>query len=417
MKNYYRLLLTTILCSTSVFADEEGITIKPSGGFDFTSGYIDNNGANPNEKVSANKNNFGFLTTARLLLTIENKLPNNISYGAKIALNTSTRSDRKMPTSLFFESDSGKWELGSEKSAVSKMRITGYSNAAATGGCWDVWVRPDIRYNPSLNRPEISYVTNSSNFLDAKTRNVNDIEFSRKITYYTPEIKGFQLGVSYVPDTSNIGSHTTKDPSYHLGKLYPYYGYNFDIKDGVGVGITKKFQFDEKTSAKISFVGETGKVVYKYKLPQETPKASLILPPPDNLKFKKLRTYSVGAELKHDKWAFSGGYMNYEKSLTANSELFDAPDRKTTYLYSAGAKYSFEKLSVSGHYFKSNNKKNTIGAATFGMDYKLAPGILPYAEVTFYNAKGWYRNAPTDKNFIADKHKGTLFLVGTKLEF
>jgi predicted porin len=418
MKNLIKILLTTVLFSSAVYAEDDGLTIKPSGRFDFTAGYLNNKGANPKEKVSLNKNNFGFLSTARFILTIQNKLPNNISYGAKIAVNTTSRSDRTTPSSLFFESDAGKWEIGSDKSAVSKMKITGYSQASATAGGWDIWVRPDIRDH------NIQYVSNFGNFLDTKTRNVKDIEYSKKITYYTPELHGFQFGISYIPDTTNIGGKAISDPQYHLDKLNN--GYKFDIKDGLGIGITKLHKFSEKSSIKLSLVGETGKVSVNTPTADQIKKDSTIIATnnsafanllPSTIKFKKLRTYTAGAELKYGKLALSGGYSNYEKSLTANTPLLDPSDRKKTYLYSAGVKYNFNKLSVSTNYFYSNNKKNTISATTIGTDYKLAPGILPYAEVTFYDTKGWYRNKPTDTSFIADNHNGVLFLVGTKLEF
>ena len=413
MKNFAKILLPIIaFASTSLASD---ITIKPTGRFDFSSGFIKNKGEKSNNKVSVNRDGFGFLSQGRFILNVKNQLENNISYGAQMALQTSSRSDRSTPSHLFFESDAGKWEFGSDKSVMTKMKITGYSNASATGGMWDAWVAPDIR------NKKIQYVTNSGNFLDTKTRNLDKVEYSRKISYYTPKISGFQLGVSYVPDTVNDGGGPVRDdaPDYHMVNKIAK-GYAFDIKDGIALGLTKEHKLSEKASVKLSLVSEFGKVAVKKpttKAFADAVKAQDELIDPKNTKFKKLSTYNIGAELKYGKFAVSGCYADFRKSLTASDPLIDPSDRKKSYLYNVGAKYSFNKLSVSAHYFHSDNKKNVVGATTVGVDYKLAPGIMPYAEFTAFNAKGAYKLKNKDTTYVADNHHGELFLVGIKLEF
>ena len=417
MKTIAALLLPVIAFASSSLASSDitGITIKPTGKFDFVAGVLDNKGQNSKELVSVNRNRFGFLSQGRFVLNVKNQLENNISYGAQIALQTTSRSDRNTPSHLFFESDAGKWELGSDKSVMTKMKITGYSNASATGGSWDAWVRPDIRGK------DIQYVTNAGNFLDTKTRSLKHIEYSRKISYYTPKLSGFQLGVSYVPDTTNIGGNPIKDDapdSFHMTKMTK--GYAFDIKDGLALGLTKEHKFNDKTSAKLSLVSEFGKVAVKTPTAKQVSDAAAAGDPlvdPKGVKFKKLSTYNIGAEIKHGKFAISGCYANFRKSLTANKPEIDTVDRKKSYLYNIGAKYSFEKLSMSAHYFHSLNKGNTVDATTVGVDYKLAPGIMPYAEVTAFNAHGSYKAKNQSTTYTADNHHGGLFLVGIKLEF
>jgi len=427
MKNFAKILLPIISFASTSLASE--ITIQPKGRFDFSSGFItnqreqshnntqsyDKEKERSNRKGSVNRNGFGFFSQGRFILNVKNQLENNISYGAQIALQTNSRSDRSTPSHLFFESDAGKWELGSDKSIMSKMKITGYSHASATAGIWDAWLAPDIRDR------KIQYVTNAGNFLDPKCRNSNKVEYSRKISYYSPKIFDFQLGVSYVPDTVNDGGGPIKDdaPDYHMvNRLVK--GYAFDIKDGIALGLTKEHKLSDKTSVKVSLVTEFGKVAVKKPTEKEfadAVKAGNELIDPKNVKFKKLSTYNIGAELKHGKFAVAGCYADFRKSLTASDPLIDPADRKKSYLYNVGAKYSFEKVSVSAHYFHSENKKNVVGATTVGVDYKLAPGIMPYAEFTAFHAKGAYKAKNKDTTYISDNHHGTLFLVGMKLEF
>ncbi len=398
MKNLIKILLPILALSQSALAAEAGITVKPKGAFDFTFGAINNHGSLGDRKISVNRDRIGFLSQASVTINVENRLSEDLAYGAKLALVTDTRNDRKTPSSIYFESPAGKWELGSDKSATTKMKITGTSNVAATGGTWDVWAKPDIRNNG------IQYVTNLGNFVDTKTRNVNDLEYARKITYFTPEMMGFQAGVSYIPDTANIGSNTIKHAPTHLHLVAP--GYSFDIKDAIAWGVSQKYKANDDLSFKASVVGEVGKVV---------PKITDVTKAVAGAKFKKLRTYTVGAEVKYAKFAISGCYSNYMKSLTANG--VDDVDRKKTEIYNIGGKYSFDQLSVSLSYLRSNHKKNIVNATTLAADYKLAPGILPYAEVTAFNAKGWYKNAPTATTYTADKHSGWLLLTGVRVEF
>ena len=127
MKKFVKILLPIIAFAQSSLA-ADGITIKPNAKFDFTAGILDNRGYNSTELVSVNKNRFGFMSQAKFVLNVKNRLENNIAYGAQIALDTSTRGDRTTPSHLFFESNGGKLEFGSDKSVMTKMKITGCSS-------------------------------------------------------------------------------------------------------------------------------------------------------------------------------------------------------------------------------------------------------------------------------------------------
>jgi hypothetical protein len=72
----------------------------------------------------------------------------------------------------------------------------------------------------------------------------------------------------------------------------------------------------------------------------------------------------------------------------------------------------------------STLNKNTLNLISLGLDYQVAPGLLPYAEVTYFTAKG--KNTYTAPTAVvpaatntagAYKNKGTAFILGTKLMF
>ncbi len=78
MKTIAALLLPVIAFASSSLASSDitGVTIKPTGKFDFVTGVIDNKGHNSKEQVSVNRNRFGFLSQGRFVLNVKNQLKN-----------------------------------------------------------------------------------------------------------------------------------------------------------------------------------------------------------------------------------------------------------------------------------------------------------------------------------------------------
>jgi len=392
VKTYFLLTLVASLTVMHVQADE--LKIKMNGGFEFQSGHNSNNSKQQKHKyISGNRKDFAFDTSANLNLDVHNEVENLFKYGAKIGLETTSRNDRRAASSLYFISDYGKVELGSEKSANAKMKITASSVSCATGGGWDSWA------TLPLNANYVSYISNNGGFLDAKTREMTKAEYSRKVTYYTPEYKGFQAGISYIADTTNAGYSTLSQPIYHAPvRLSPYY---HSFRDGLAYGITYTHKFDKELRAKTSFVGEKAKVDSFSKSSKQRVK----------VKLKDLNTYTLGAEVHYNQYSLAGSYGNYLKSITSNSSNTKERDSN---IYSLAGRYKYNKLATSLSLFKSDHQKNGLQAITLGAEYKAAPGLLPYGELTSYKTNGRY----TDDNNtrVSDKIEGFVFLLGVKLE-
>lgn len=394
MKNFSKLILiSSLLAASNSFAGEMKIDLD--GVFDFQAGYLKSNAPAGNNFVTSNQKNIGLYSTASLGLVAKNQLENGFVYGAKVGIETTTFSSRKNQSVIFTESDAGRLELGSDKTAMTKMRISHTSVSAATGGIWDTWVKADPLCTPTNAIP---YATGFTNFLDTKMRLTGKVEYSRKITYYTPKWNGFQFGISYVPDSSNVGYSGLKDNVNHS----PVFSQDFyyAVKNGFAGGIT----YDTKINdTKLSFaaVGETG--LAKAKLKDQT--SNIIVP-----KVKKLQNYTVGSMVEFEKLSFATSYGNYMKSFTSATDK-----NRNSHLYSFGVGYKpCEKIVTSITHFASNYRKNKLGATTIAVDYKLAPGFMPYAEATIFNAKGRHLENPEEK---FSSHKGTLAIVGAKVTF
>ncbi len=355
------------------------------------------NGDATQKKLSTHKKQYGLYSSGNIALDYQLVADSGMKYGAKIGLEQTTRNDRGTPLAIYVESDFGKLELGSDKSAGKKMKITGYKSSCATGNGWDSFVIA----SPKNNNKDatIPYVTNFCSFLDSKSRTSRLTDYSRKVTYFTPkfgqENHKFQVGVSYVPDTSNAGHSDIKKNNLHTPVSVS--DYKFVIKDGVSYGITYEGKFNEELSAKLAFVGERGKPIAFLKDVKQT------------IKFKDLNTYVLGGEVSYNQVSVSGSYMNYNKSLT--NATIDTGGKNTS-IYTVGTKYNFmnKKYSASLSHFHSDNKKNKVDATSLGLDYLIIQGIKAYAQVTHYKTKGF-----DIKNKSSDKSKGTIVILGGKV--
>lgn len=376
------------LASTSYASD---VKVKLSGKLDVQAGFSKHSN-NKADNTSVLSKNSALSTTANIVADANNTLDSGLVYGAKINLHTSTRNNRSASSSLYITSSAGKFEFGSDKSAYNKMRITSFSNAAATAGGADAWLKNDAN---------IGYAAVWSNYLDGKIRpsgNANNAEFARKITYYTPTFHNLQFGISYIPDTQNRGFRSfNASPNTHAGIAH------IQFKNAIATGLTYNYQFNDDLTAKAAVVYEKGKTIA---LATDASKRS------------NLKTYTIGTEVTYKDASIAAAVSDYMKSATLASEPY-----RNTKTYGITGRYNHpSKISTSLGYFTSTAQGNKYSSVTLASEYKIMPGLLPYAEVTFYQTKGKY-NSTLGKNSYGtptksiEKHKGSLALIGARLEF
>lgn len=371
---------------------------KIKGTLDFSAIHYKTNGAKNQQKFSTYQNSYGFITNGAIYAEYA-LVGDDLKYGAKIGLEHTSKNARNAPFSLYVENSYGKLEGGSESAAGNKMKITGYAASCENAGSWDTYIIP----SPDKNK--LAYVTNFCSFLDSKMRVAGKTEYSRKVTYYTPKFdlpyeSSLQLGVSYVPDSSNMGIGDVKDEYLHtpVGAS----SYSFAIKDGISYGVSYEKTFSDDLKIKTSVAGEVGKV----EAYDKTTKVK------SDIKFKDLNNIVYGAEVKFASWAFAASYGNYGQSLSS-SEV-DKIGRNT-HLVSLGAKYVMDSWSFNLNHFFSEHKKNKINATTAGVEYNIFKGLKTYLQTTYYATNGRYMD--DDRKLMFDKSKGTLIIVGSKISF
>jgi len=379
-------------------------SVKIGGLYDSQAIYYKNNGKAEQRVVSNRNKNFGFYTSGHLFVDYKLIAENDNLYGAKISLEHTTVNDRSVPFYLYFESGFGRVEAGAESSAGKKMRINGYSASCGPGNGWNSTIKPSPNTPNSTSKKLTAYITNFCSFLDAKTRTSVKSDYSRKITYFTPKISlsdnhRIQVGLSYVPDSSNMGHEKIDIDKQNQPVVSTKY--TFVIKDAISYGVVYNGKIFDQLETKIAFVGEHGKTHAFNKGDKKRA----------DIKFKDLNTYVVGGMLTYEKISVSASYGNYNKSLTAKE--VDLISRDSS-VYGFGAKYTIGKYAFSINQFNSSHKKSKLSATSFAVDYNIVQGLKTYLQSTFYQTNGKY----LENNVIkSDKNKGTLIFLGAKISF
>ncbi len=212
-----------------------------------------------------------------------------------------------------------------------------------------------------------------------------EMENATKVSYYTPEIFGFQAGVSYTPDTGNKGV------SGHLSSKLD----TGDIDEVLEYGITYTQTFFG-LGISASFTGETGK------------SESKTLDSNGNYySFREdLNSIQYGVNLTFFGLTVGGSIGNWDNSLyNKNTDTDKATGKYTTF----GVAYEFAGFNASFGYFDSKFQDNKYTAYSIGIDYKVAQGFLPYIEYTNFKFE------PADANF--KNNSGSVILAGFILNF
>ncbi|WP_316355044.1 porin [Candidatus Trichorickettsia mobilis] len=422
-----KILFLSILCITSsalattVSSDTE---VKLEGLFHFQSGFKSQNKLQSTEKnLSKHNKAVAFYTEAALAATVSQTFK-DVTYGGKVVLMPTTlakRSPSYNGSHLFVESGYGKVEAGSPYDAGSKMRITAYDIAAATGDDFGTYANlagANVTYKELA--PEFAFY---SFFFDSthkiELNQLNDkTEPSRKISYFTPKMQGFQVGVSYIPDSSNVavtghdrlggGRAVVKLPS-EANKMAASLDRN--VRNAFSAGISYEHHIADGVDLKLAATGEYGNSAGKsaiYTDYSDNTKDGTLY---KNCKLSDLRTYNLGAILTHGNFSYAVSYGSLGKSLT--SKEYHKGGRSTNY-YNGAIAYGQGPIKTSLSYFKSQQFKNTLDAVTLGTEYKLGAGLLPYAEIAYFQAKGkpsfYSPEAPNKKT------KGTVAIIGAKLK-
>ena len=376
------LLGTTVLVgaaalSSAAFAGETPkVTI---GGFsDFQVGIVgeDNDST---ERAGA------FRSDNEISFKVDGKTDSGLGYGGQINLEADTSDDADSQgfnasrTFVYMDGMWGRVQMGSDLGVSNTMKVDASSIARATGGIDGDFTYFGVGTNTPTGEqviatPDLVLDYGAGQLGDESTENFN------KVSYYTPRFSGFQAGISYLFDTngSNRGQDVDRGDSTAGQAENVFVGaINWEGKfDQVGIMLGANGEWGN---------GETAAT-------------------------EDLRTYQVGAKFTYMGFAVAGSYGNWGDSLSTTAGLDDRD------FWTVGAAYETGPFGVSVTYLDSNYQEsatvdNEFNNLSVGVDYKLAPGFTPYAEVSFLEIDSGAGVG------VAEDNDATVFIAGTQLSF
>ncbi len=256
-----------------------------------------------------------------------------------------------------------------------------------------------------------------------KNGSFGQMEDATKISYYTPRVNGWQFGASFVPDTGDNGT-TAATSGKDSG----------DIENVVSWGANYTNNLSNLGFA-FSATGEHG--VFE---------SSKIVPAGGGTGINRsnLASYDAGLMVTYFGFTIGGSYGFWGKSLQPTSGIYSCDYDPTVDLdhqtcdkddqsikkfgdakyYTAGLAYEFGPFAASLTHMSSDFQKNKYTATSFGVDYKMARGLMPYAEITQFefesNQPNYFGLAAQQPNVSQSQlrdNKGYVGLIGVLFSF
>lgn len=304
---------------------------------------------------SGEVNDFDQQKDAEIIFNGRTTLDNGITVGFQVQLEASTEGDQIDESFMFIEGGFGRIELGSINNVAYRMHYKapdvftrGWLNE---GNIYDWIINPTSSplFNSQINMTSLRFFDNDS----------------EKINYYTPRFAGFQVGVSYIPDSS-------QDRNAPVNKNVS------SIATGAGAGYQRGF------AAGANFVRSFGSFDVAASVGYMTWNV------PDNVDAPDPDAYSAGLVLGFGGFKVGASWSKIEDGRvagagTAADSSFPNLRRLDGTSWDVGASYTFGPAAVSITYFTGENDSRLLTATTGGDDefsavalagnYKLGPGV------------------------------------------
>lgn len=360
------------LFAGAAFAETPKVTI--GGTANFQAGFV-------GEDQDTNLRSGAFRNETELNVKVDGKSDAGLGYGAQIDLMVSGNADQDNNTDainhswVYLDGNWGRFEGGTTYGVTSTMKVDASSIAHATGG-----IDGDWKYFYTATSGRI--IATPDLYLDYGTQSGAQFgnesqEATNKVNYYTPRFAGFQAGVSYLFDTtggdrgivlSRQNNTSSEAENVILG------GINYQNKFG-NVGVSA------------AVTGEWGNAEVATQ--------------------NDLRTWNAGARFDYMGFSLAGSYGSYGDSLQTKTTAGDS-----AHYWTLGGAYEYGAFGASVTYLNSRvdlgTTQNDFDNLSVGVDYKLAPGLTPYAEVSFVDV---------DPTSTSNDNKGQVVIVGSQLSF
>lgn len=391
------LLATTVLSFAAGSAFAAGPTVTIGGSIDAQVGVASQDSAyeaSTNEAVFTRDTHTQ--TNTEIHVKVDGRTDSGLGYGARIELEADVNQDDDASANnnsergfIYVESALGRVEAGATGSASDALQVDASTLARATGGInGDFYDYLDLDGNSTGSTNPIPFAilpslptASALGSLDNSGINRTEIATANKISYYSPRVAGFQAGVSYTPDLQERGTSNGWSGSNGTAQQ--------SIEDVWNLGLNYQGQYDE--------IGVEAAVTYEQGDAESATR--------DDLK-----AYNLGANVNFMGVTVGGSWAQADEFGVTSTQNAEAE------IWTLGAAYEFGPFAASVTYLESEvengvalNQDSEFNNLVLGADYQLAPGLVPYVEVAFFD---------TDDNSAATTdNDGSLVIVGTELTF
>lgn len=360
----------------------------------------------------------------------------------------------------FMESGLGRLELGRPSGATKNMKV-GAENIARGNGGIDGDFMDFIRtkgFVDNLGRNIVNNATSASAIATSPYvgAGVADQEFilhpdayiecdkcgsryANKVSYYTPMFSGFQLGVSFIPDTGSTGKDTFSSKNFiaSQGTATTGTGAAYSVEGGKRPDFENVFDVALNYQNQFDMVGVTLGATGQFGKAEKVASGGASVGSNTETRMTEdLRAYTLGAKLTYQNFSLAGAWADFgdtghRKTGLSSSKATGFKDDQ--YYWNIGLSWEQGPIGLGIGYMDSENNlpfdstvtgattptqkdsmKNEFSNVVLSADYALAPGLKPFAEVSFFDMK--YKGS-TRTTAYDSKNRGTVFMIGTKVMF
>ena len=356
-----------------------------------------------------------------------------LKYGGLINLNADTSTSKvgedsvAHQTMVYVESALGRMEAGSYTGAYDAMRVSGATLAKATGGIdgdWKYWINTNFTIpDNDPTTPDDRFISPSPSLPTAMDKSYR--ANAAKVTVYTPSVAGFKAGVTFIPDTD------------HFGTVSHLKGTSRSFTTDVGANFMNGEGFRNVVQGGFGYNGKLDKVIVKASILGEIGSAKKVSPAANTTtnsyiySRQKLRAYEAGASVHFMGFGLGGSYGSTGKSGAVTNQTHTTVANNTPTVnntvygtkagryYTGGVNYEHSKFGASFGYMNNRGPRSIVSGVpaakdttrlySLGLDFKAAPGFMPYVEGTYFKSN--VSGSATQRN------NGNVILAGMKLNF
>lgn len=347
----------------------------------YPSGQTGNAPTDTPPEVFQTNNQSGMFTVdgARLGFGVFGKTAPGMEFGFNITLtgNTATRFSVR-ENYLTLKTSFGTVLLGDTSGVEDRMAFGGRDTQVGTGGIDGNFTRFVLVPMGVTTTVDLGYY--------------GDTGDATKVTYLTPRLEGFQLGVSYTPDSKHEGEaklDTAFNPEAFMPTPYE--------RNSFSAGLNYVQNFDNGLAVSLSLTGLAGETQ------PERPNPSV----GQSLQRNQTRAGAIGGLFEYDKFSLGLQYIDSGKSgqFTTNRQAVNpgqgglpldyvASNARAAQVFDVGVGYNYTPLTKFSLGYLTSSRKTGFAnykargtVLTAGVQHKMAEGFVVYLEGANHSLK------------------------------